>query len=115
MRGLYAARHHLATSPPALILCGAARADSLKERGDSFTVSLYCLPEIWRMRQTFAHTVASAQQNYNESGQTRSVNPWISLGAGYHPTANRTGANELLPGTECERNHRTLTHASFSC
>ena len=39
------------------------------------------------MRQTFAHTVASAQQHYNDSGQTRSVNPWISLGAGYHPTA----------------------------
>ena len=60
------------------------------------------------MRQTFAHTVASAQQNYNESGQTRSVNPWISLGAGYHPTANRTGANELLPGTECAQS-RVLT------
>jgi len=58
--------------------------------------------------QTFAHTVASAQQHYNDSGQTRSVNPWISLGAGYHPTANRTGANELLPGTECERRPLSL-------
>ena len=73
---------------------------TLKEQGDSFTVSLYRLPEIWNMRGIMTHTVALAKQ-HNQTGtgqQTLSVNPWISLGAGYHRTANRTGKNVDLPG-----------------
>ena len=74
---------------------------TLKERGDSFTVSLYRLPEVWDMRGIMQHTVALAKQ-YNQTNtgqQTLSVNPWISLGAGYHRTANRTGKNIDLPGS----------------
>lgn len=70
---------------------------SLAERGNSFTISLYVLPEIWNMRGIMQHTVALAKQ-HNSSGQTLSVNPWIGLGCGYHRTANRTGANADLPG-----------------
>lgn len=70
---------------------------SLTELGNSFTCSLYVLPEIWNMRGIMQHTVALAKQ-HNSSGQTLSVNPWISLGAGYHRTTNRTGKNLDLPG-----------------
>ena len=72
---------------------------SLTEQGNSFTVSLYCLPEIWNMRGIMQHTVAFAKK-HNSSGsgeKTLSVNPWISLGAGYHRIANRTGADLDLP------------------
>ena len=74
---------------------------TLEERGDSFTVSLYRLPEVWNMRGIMTHTVALAKQhNRSETGQqTLSVNPWISLGAGYHRTANRSGADVDLPGS----------------
>ena len=53
------------------------------------------------MRGIMQHTVALAKQHNNTSTgqQTLSVNPWISLGAGYHRTANRTGKNEDLPGS----------------
>lgn len=73
---------------------------TLNERGDSFTVSLYRLPEVWDMRGIMHHTVALAKMhNKSDTGQrTLSVNPWISLGAGYHRTANRTGKNIDLPG-----------------
>ena len=60
-------------------------------------MSLYTLPDIYKMRQTLAHTVASAQRDHNATGRVLSVNPWISLGAGYRPIANRTGKGVHLP------------------
>jgi hypothetical protein len=69
---------------------------SLTERGNSFTVSLYQLPDVWNMRDTMRQTVVLAKK-HNTSGQTLSVNPWLGLGAGYHRVANRTGKNEDLP------------------
>ena len=42
------------------------------------------------MRATYKATVTFAQERHNATGQTRSVTPWISLGAGYRRLANFT-------------------------
>ena len=71
---------------------------SLTERGDSFTVSLYQLPDVWLMRDTMRQTVALATRlNSSTHTQTLSVNPWLSLGAGYRRIANRTRKALDLP------------------
>jgi hypothetical protein len=57
----------------------------LDERGDSFSVSLYRLPEIWEMRGTMAHTVALARAR-----NVSSVIPWVSLSSGDRRVANRS-------------------------
>ena len=62
---------------------------TLQELGSSFGASLYQLPEIWHQRTLFRQTVAAAQR-HNTSGQTMSVTPWLSLGAGYRRNANFT-------------------------
>eukprot|EP01043_Picozoa_sp_COSAG02_P011526 COSAG02_NODE_424_length_22575_cov_79.088361_22_plen_501_part_00 len=56
---------------------------TLEERGESLSLSLYTVPEIWNMRSSMNHTVALAESaRGNLSGTTKSVTPWISLGAG---------------------------------
>jgi hypothetical protein len=51
---------------------------TLEERGETFSCSLYTLPEFYRMREVFRRTLASAQQH-----GVKEVTPWIALGAGY--------------------------------
>jgi hypothetical protein len=63
---------------------------TLKDQGSSFGVSLYQLPEIWHQRTLYRQTVSFAQQKHNTSGQTKSVTPWLSLGAGYRRFPNFT-------------------------
>jgi hypothetical protein len=56
---------------------------TLEERGESLSLSLYTVPEIWNMRGSMNRTVALAESaRGNRSGTTQSVTPWISLGAG---------------------------------
>jgi hypothetical protein len=58
---------------------------ALDELGDSYSVSLYRLPEIWEMRGTMLHTVALAKAR-----NVTSVIPWVSLSSGDRRVANRS-------------------------
>lgn len=51
---------------------------TLKEQGESFSCSLYRVPEIETTREIFRKTAALADFYYTDS-----VTPWVSLGAGY--------------------------------
>lgn len=79
---------------------------TLEEQGESLAVSLYTVPEIWNMRGRMTHTVALAQSPAgNRSGTTRSVTPWLSLGAGCEcMTTQHAAAREAI------RWHTTLAY-----
>ncbi|RMF73419.1 MAG: hypothetical protein D6744_15640 [Planctomycetota bacterium] len=55
---------------------------TLREKGDSFSCSLYSPPEIHRMRETFRRTLENARAHGVET-----VTPWVSLAAGYRRQA----------------------------
>lgn len=53
---------------------------TLQEQGESLTLSLYTVPEIWNMRASMNRTVALARSRF--PGDNVPVNPWIALGVG---------------------------------
>ena len=84
---------------------------TLRERGDSFSLSLYSINQFWTTRESMRRTVAAAvryntsavpaatgQCNWAENsaqvGKVRHVTPWLALGGGgggtYSPTLNCT-------------------------
>ena len=55
-----------------------SRHFTLREKGDSFSCSLYAVPEIYGTRERFRRTLENAREHGMES-----VTPWVSLAAGY--------------------------------
>jgi len=56
---------------------------NLSEKHDAFSVSLYRVPEIGNMRESFRRTAANARAH-----KVNSVTPWVALGSGYRPNVN---------------------------
>ncbi len=56
---------------------------TLEEKADSFSCSLYCLPEIGYMRETFRRTYELARAH-----AVSEVTPWVALGAGWRRQAD---------------------------
>lgn len=56
---------------------------SLEEKGNSFSCSLYRLPELGYTRETFRRTAQNAEDHGIDS-----ITPWIALGAGYRRQAD---------------------------
>ena len=58
---------------------------STKEKGDAFSCSLYCLPEIGYMRDTYERTCRHAKEN------NVPVHLWIALASGYQRDLKSSG------------------------
>lgn len=61
-----------------------SRLFTLKEQGESFGCSLYCVPELGHTRETYRRTAKlAAEHNCNE------VTPWIALASGYRKQVDK--------------------------
>lgn len=57
---------------------------TLKEKGEYFGCSLYCVPEIGNTRETFRRTVNNAEEHGVDE-----VTPWVALATGYRRTVDK--------------------------